>query len=495
MSAVSTSSPIPRTQAVMESVRRAWHSPTLTTWASFGVRALSLAIVLPWALRRFSPPEALVWQLIVTIYSVHLMLDLGLTTTFSRLFAYARGGAVRFDRQEFAAQGANASAAPNWAGAAALWATQLRLFTFLSVGAALAMATLGTWFLWTPIRQLPHPELGWLAWGVTILGSPAVFRTMAYSSWLLGMNAVSELRRTEALFALGGIVTTLLVLASGGRLLGIVLASQTWVWLNLLRSRWLARRVAEGRMCTFGQSTLDPEVWRSLWPLAWRSGVGVLLGGGLVQASGLLASKLAGPGQAAVAASFLVALRLATALIQFSNAPFGSKLPVLATLRAQNRREEFLALTRRGMLLAHWILVLGAVVGAVGMPLLLSLTGSQTPFVTPSVWWLLCASFLFERFGAANLQVYSTSNHIVWHLASGGSALVIILAGCILIPIFGLPGLPAAMLAGNLLFYAPFTSWLMYRDLKVHPLAWERGLFLPPLFAFLLVAALHLALH
>jgi hypothetical protein len=94
----------PETMRLPASLFRVWHSPTLATWFSFIARSSSLFFVLPWALRQLTSSEALVWQLFVTINSIQLLLDIGFTATFARLFAFALGGAGDFSRQRFGAQ-------------------------------------------------------------------------------------------------------------------------------------------------------------------------------------------------------------------------------------------------------------------------------------------------------------------------------------------------------------------------------------------------------
>ena len=79
---------------------RAWHSPTLMTWGSLLVRLAGVVVILPIVLRRFSPPEVAVWQLFASLMTLVLLMDLGLSPTFSRLLAYARGVASLDDMRD-----------------------------------------------------------------------------------------------------------------------------------------------------------------------------------------------------------------------------------------------------------------------------------------------------------------------------------------------------------------------------------------------------------
>lgn len=472
-------------------ILRVWDSPTLATWASFAVRSLSLAIVLPLGLRQLSSHEALVWQVMATIASIQLLLDLGLSSTFTRLFAYAFAGATTFDRQPLGDHG-RMNLEPNWRGCEAIWTIQVRTYKILTLAALFIMLTLGTWSIAAPINSLPKPWVGWLAWGITLITIPAIFQTFSYGSWLLGMNAVSRLRRAEAAFALGGTLTSIAVLASGGKLLGLVAGYNLWIWFGFFRNRHLARRVQGGRLTSFNRGDFDRRIWDSIWPIAWRAGIGSLLGGGLVQGTGIIATSLAGPRNEGLATGFLILLRVVTTVSQFSQAPFFSKLPALAGMRASGNRDALLKTARLGMLYSHWVFVAGSVGGAVFLPWMLKILGKNAPTFDPLIWWTLCLALFIERFGAMNLQLYSTSNHIVWHKANGGAAILIIIAGALLIPNVGLVGLPLAILSGNCLFYAPYASLLVYGDLKLNPLHWEVGLAVPPVCCIIVVMMIDL---
>jgi hypothetical protein len=215
------------------------------------------------------------------------------------------------------------------------------------------------------------------------------------------------LRRAEALFALGSMATSILVLALGGKLLALVVGTSFWAWMGFFRNRWLTISIRSGRLKALRESGSNSEIWCSIWPQAWRSGVGVVLGGGLVQGTGLVAAWIAGPSNEIAATEFLITLKLATTVSttvsQFAQAPFASKLPALATLRSRGNRESFLSLARRGVLLSHWFFVLGAIFIVVGMPLILKIGGKGIPAIRPELWWTFCLALFFERFGAMNL--------------------------------------------------------------------------------------------
>ena len=89
---------------------------------------------------------------------------------------------------------------------------------------------------------------------------------------------------------------------------------------------------------------------------------------GLVQISGVIYAQF---GSASGVASYLLALRLMQTISQFSQAPFYSKLPLLAKLRSEGNLEQQVNVAKRGMLLAYWTYLAGFIgLGVLATPLL-----------------------------------------------------------------------------------------------------------------------------
>ena len=74
-------------------IHKCWDSPTLNTWLSYSTKTLSLFIVLPLLLNRFSPSQVALWYLFSTVISLQGLADMGFKFTFIRIIAYGVGGA------------------------------------------------------------------------------------------------------------------------------------------------------------------------------------------------------------------------------------------------------------------------------------------------------------------------------------------------------------------------------------------------------------------
>lgn len=437
--------------------KKLWNSATFTTWGSLGVRLSAVAVLLPLVLVRFSPAEVAVWQLFATLFTLILLLDFGLSPTFSRLLAYARGGASIHDMAAMTAQrgarnGGQATGMNRHAGMAIV-STLRWLYPRLSLGILVPIGLFGTWALQTPIAQTASPQNGWVAWAIALLTSAFGLWGNAYAAALQGMDRIAVLRRWEVLTGLGQIVSAIIVLSLGGGLLMLVITYQSWVVLNAWRNRMLLKALHPELF--EGIAERNTQVLHIMWPATWRSGIGVLMSQGIIQSSGLVYSQMASPAEVA---SYLLALRIMTTISQFAQAPFYSKLPRLAELQAQDRHAEQLVIAKNGMTTAHWVLTAGAISAAFSIAPLLHWLGSKTAFVTPETWALICIAFFIERFGAMHLQLYTLTNHVVWHIANGVTGLLMIAIAVIAYPLIGTYAFPLAMLLAYAGFYAPYSA-------------------------------------
>jgi len=432
-------------------ILRLWHSPTFTTWGSLGTRLLSVVLVLPLVLVKFSPAEVVIWQLFATLATLLLLLDFGLAPTFSRLLSYANGGACLADLSDMKTVRERGGTEVDKETMRAVYGTLHWLYLRCGLFATGLLCLGGTVALIKPIAALPDPKDAWLAWAIVAVTSLAAVWGQVFGSALQGLNQIAVMRRWEILTAAGQIACSFLVLALDGGLLALIISNQAWLVFNALRLRRLL--YSTHPELKDAPSKPEPAVMRPLWPAAWRSGVGMLMSNGVIQLSGVLYSQVA---PATEVAAYLLALRIMTVVTQFSAAPFYSKLPTLAQMHARGQRGEQLALARRGMAMSLWVYAAGSIAVMWGMPIALRLTGSQVDFVSQPFWCVMSLAFLAERVGAMHIQLYSLTNHIVWHIANGVTGALLICLALVLYGWQGAIGLPAAMLIANLTFYSVY---------------------------------------
>jgi len=430
---------------------RLWHSPTFTTWGSLLTRLLSVVAVLPLVLVKFSAPEVVVWQLFATLASLLLLLDFGLAPTFARLLSYANGGADINELKDMRQKRERRDALVNNETLTQVFSTLRWLYMRCGLATTALLCVGGTWALLQPMSQLSDARHAWMAWLIVVATSLAAVWGNVYGAALQGLNQIATMRRWEIASSLGQILSSFLVLTLHGGLLELVISNQAWLLFNVWRLRRLLFSTHPALREAPAQA--QPEIMAVLWPAAWRSGVGMLMSNGIIQLSGVFYSQLA---PAAEVAAYLLALRIMTVIAQFSSAPFYSKLPVLAELHASGQRELQLKLARRGMGLSLWVYTLGVVTVMWCMPLVLQSIGSRVTFVSELFWCVMSLAFFVERLGAMHLQLYSMTNHVIWHIANGVTGLLLLALAVVFYAWLGSIGLPLAMLVAYATFYCVY---------------------------------------
>jgi len=460
------------------------NSPVLTTWLAQSVRIGGAIVVIPLALRRFAPEDMALWLLFSTISGLQLLADFGFSQTFSRFVAYGNS------RGDAAAVGG--STIYGHEGLAVTAVAMARVYRHLVAASSLLLLVLGTWAVASPVGLSSSPRHSWIAWSLVILGTGFSIYANRYVAYLVGANQIALQNRWDAILGAGQLLSQLAVLYFEGSVLGLVAVSQAWIIASFALNRWLFRRLAPPDTAPVPPADEVRRALRRAWTAAWRSALGIGLGFGVMQVSTVVFANLL---PSAEAASFLLGLRLMQILSQFSQAPFYVKLPLLAGLRSRGHLAELTALAQSSMRNSYLVYAIGfGIIGLTG-GFALEAAGSQTSFPSGMFWAVLGLGVMAERYGGMHIQLYSTTNHIIWHKANGIFALCFV---PMLLLLQGTPGgMPyaIAMASANIVSYAPFSAAHSYRSLDVAPLEFEKKAALVPALSFLLIFTLIVAIH
>ncbi len=457
--------------------RHLWHSPTLMTWVSLGVRSLSLLAILPLLTRSLSSSDLVFSQVSLSLGYLQLLLDMGLSPTFTRLIAHASAG--------------SATDSAKAADVVDLQRDLQFIFRILAMISLVLLATFGTLSVIRPLGDNLHSIPHWMAWTIVVVTSPLMVSVIPFTVFLIGLGEIPVIRRSEAMMACGSLASAWVVLTLGWGVFGFMISNQIWVVLVYFRMRQLARKRSDHWRAKLPPDYEYQSRWDHVWPQAWRSGLGVLLTSGPTQLAGVLYAQL---GTGADVAKCLIALRYLNSVAQFAQAPFYSRIPYLNRLKAEGRDGEVLKSAYAGMRGTYATFVFGVVALAWGLPILLRLWGSGINPVMPGFWWLMSLALFTERFSAMHLHLYSTTNVIVWHIANGGAGLLYMLGMVVSFPWFGAMALPIGILFGNLAFFAWYTSGKSRAAFGFPLIRTELTAFLPALLFLLLNAALHVFL-
>jgi O-antigen/teichoic acid export membrane protein len=455
-----------------------WHSPTLMTWGSFLTRLFGFALVLPLLLTRFSTEEIALWYLFSTIIGLQLLADVGFSSTFIRVIAYAMGGASIHNLKDYSVnRTVKNTGQPNWETMEQVVATMKPIYLRLSIISFGLLAIFGTWSLLRPISVCGNTTMAWVAWGIVLITTTIAVGGNLYSSYLQGVNQIALLRRWEIFTSSGATIVNLSVLILDGNLAALIIANQSWVIINILINRRLCYKVERGQFTKFTVNKADKIVFDSVWPSAWRTGLGAIMSYGLVQISGVIYAQF---GSIPQVASYLLALRLIQVVSQLSQAPFYTRLPLLAQLRSQGDLSEQVRVAKNGMILAYWTFVAGFLLLAVFATPLLDFIHSNADFVNPSLWAILGLAVFIERYGAMHIQLYSTTNKIINHIANGISGIIFLVFSWILFEKIGVYAFPVSMLVSYLGFYSWYSAKHSYNEFDLHFWSFEKTTMFAP---------------
>ncbi|WP_010583541.1 hypothetical protein [Schlesneria paludicola] len=454
---------------ISATIRRFWNSPTLTTWLSYFARALGLLLVTPIILTRFTPAEVTVWYSLLTLIALQMMADFGFSSTFARTLAYAMAGLENLHDIRQSQRTSLGNREPNWSLLRRILSTMSVIYTRLSFGILFFLGIAGTALLWRPISETSNPLDAWAAWGFVLLTICITFWGNYLVAFLQGVDRIAVLRRAEAIWTTAGLVSSAIVAASGGGIFATIAVYQTFAACNVLWNLRVARGLFDGRLKNLPH-ILDHEIFESVWPQAWRSGLGVLMSSGVVQATGLIYAQL---GPAVEVASYLLAIRFITAIVQFTQAPFQSMLPSMAREYARNNFAAVMAIANRGMRRSYFVFTCGVIGVGVTVGPVLHLMQTRTPFVEPSLWAVMAFAFFLERWGAMNMQLYSLSNHIIWHIANGITGSLYIVLCLATVESLGIWAFPLSMIVANLACYTSYSLYMAYRLFHLPPLRQE----------------------
>ncbi len=473
-------------------LKRLFASATLNTWMSLGVRIGGMLFLLPLVLTTFDIAHVLVWQLQASILMMLVWIDFGFSPTFARFIALTRGGAT-LGKLRQSAPGTVLIPHPGDDRPIELPTLVGTLFAVNAVMAVIGLCLvggIGTWAITAPIATLGDPAEGWSAWLLTLCSVPLALLNSANASILIGSDRITTLRRIETVVGLCQVLSNCVAVVTTANLAVVAASNTFWLGVNFLTSRYFANKTlqAEGRQ-------LGAAAWnyaQLAWSTGWRSGLGVLLSTGLIQGSGMVMPQLA---NAETAAAYLLILRLVTLASQISQAPFYSRLPAMTKTLIEGDRDITLRMAQRGMSLSLWTLILCLLSMLLVAPLVLVLLGSSVQIPDRSIAIVMCLAFFFERYGAMHMQIYTLSNHVIWHKANGFTGLLMILACLVGWPFIGVMAMPVALLMAYAGFLCPVMSTKALRFLQVPRWPFEKKTTLLPFLMLLLGIGMLLGLN
>jgi hypothetical protein len=442
----------------------AWNSPTLMTWLSYAARSVSNLGILVFVLNTFPAGDNVLWNLFATIVGMQVLIDFGFRQTFSRLIAYAYGGATEIGLLDYTnVKNSNANQESNIPLITSIVSSMMIVYRSLTIVVFSLLITFGTWSMIKPISNASLVQQAWIAWIIVIVTTCINFYSKLYLNFLEGLNYIALVRRVEVFTSIGSIISSYLILIFSPTVLNLILASQFWLVVAALRDYILCNKIEDGLFKKVNiKQPVDKILLKKIWSPAWRSGISGLMSGGVTSLTSIIYAQF---GSTESVASYMLALRIMSQIREVSMAPFYSKVPLLAILRVKNNTDTLIKTVKSSMQLSHFVFLIGFICTTFLIKPFLVIIRSEIVFVNMEFWCLLGAAIFANRFGTMHLHTYTSTNHIITHIADTISGLIYIFLIWILSQYSPTYAIPLSMLA-SYLFLSCFASFYSYKSLN-----------------------------
>lgn len=397
-----------------------WHSPTFTTWGNYAVQSLRLVLVTPFILTRFDETEIAAWYLFASLNFFGMMVSQRLGLTFSRMFAFAMGGASNLAPIKGKREQEN-EGKPNWAAFERAYGTigSINLgIGWLNVVIAFGMG----WFGLSNLLQGYEAKATiWLAFALLQGTALLTFIFQHYQVALQGMNYIALVNRWGVIFGIASCLAGSLSLYLGGGLITLVVVMQLFSLAGIFRSWFLLKAVEEGRVASFKGLGFDREVFAWAWEPTWKGFIGQFGMMGGAQLTAIFYTGIASKGEVA---SYFFALRMMQTLAQFAQAPFSSVQPHMSRLLSAGEIAKLRVIVIRRGGISLILLAVGICCFGIGFPFALNFIGANMIFIPLDAWFVFGILTLVSRFNTFCCAVSAIGNEMIYYWETAIAALL-----------------------------------------------------------------------
>jgi len=433
-----------------------------------GIRVGANILLLPLLLTRLSTADLAVWWVFCALGNFANLADFGFGQVISRVYSYLWAGAEDFDAEGLRPPPQRRE--PNLPRIRALSETIRSFYLYLSLGASVILAIVGTLVLLKPSAAVADHRLVWIAWAGYLL---TIAYNLGASRWLLACQGLGRVREMQASYLWSGlayVAAAAMLLLAGWGLLALVVA-------NLLRAviiREYCRIVYYAAVPKDADCALRPDkdIIRRLWPNASKFGV-VLIGSFfLANGSVLISSHFLGE---QITASFGLTAQIGVFLTGFASLWLSVKWPQLTMLRTHGRLEEMSILFARRLALTMGTFLLLAAIVVVAGNQLLEWKGTHTQLLsTPALIFYfsyLAIQLFYVQFGTLAF----TENVVPFFKIAIFTGLGMLGLSLIMTRAFGLWGMLVAPLIAECVYSGWFTVRRGFRGQSLKPAEFVRA--------------------
>ncbi|MEZ8675362.1 hypothetical protein AB6D13_18585 [Vibrio cyclitrophicus] len=423
-------------------------------------KTLGLFILTPLIITNYGSEEVVIWYITITMTMIILMFDFGFTPTVIRYLIFSKENinSKRVDCKKIKVEGLILP------GIRLLEYTHLiikKLYFRISILALLSSIVLGGIYFNGFISSREDEFIYWVAW---IIFSICISIRLWANKNIAILQSYQHYALTQRLMMISnliGITFAILSVLVGLELPYVIIVFQvfsSYYVYTIIKKKCELDNIPKTILNNL-QSNGDYKILsKSILLTSFKSGTGILLSTGVFQISILAMAKSYEP---SVSASYMFMVQVIRSIGSFTQVPFYAKIPKFN--ESYHKDVESSVLSKNIMLADTKALILmffGCIVFGLYISSPLDIWKSIVPKQYLDLWLLLSIAFLIERQGAIKVQIYSITNHVVWHYLNGFTGIVFLI---LLYIVFGLDyiySFPISIILSYSLIYYPISVFL-----------------------------------
>lgn len=399
----------------------------LWNYAATILRVASYALLLPFILRAMPAEMVGVWSVFMAINSFAALLDLGFSPSFTRNITYIFSGVKALKVTGFHADDTDKTV--DYGLLKGIIGTMKWFYLRMAAVLFLLLATLGTYYLWTVLKNYKGPQTEiYIAWVVLCAICTYNIYTQYLDCLLQGRGLV---KRSKQIVIIGQsvyiVIAAIFITAEFG-LLAIVSAQA----ISVIIIRFLVSRSFFTQEIQAALQGAIPrpkkELLQAIYPNAVKIGL-TSAGAFVIQRSSIVIGSLFLSLEQI--ASYGISLQLVSIIANLSTTYLATYVPKIVQLRVANDSDAIKQVYLKGCMVMLATYLLGGTVLLLAGEWALHLIGSKTQLMAPVlVFTALVISFLESNHGMAGL-ILLTRNEVPFFkasLAAGALTILLILS-------------------------------------------------------------------
>lgn len=431
-------------------------SVEINSWLVHIVKSIQVLVVFPIIYKYLSSEAAALWMIFTLFVSLQNLFDLGFQNVFVRILSQASTGSWSLLKGKQVVGEVCDQVKDKLL--LRIDSTIRFVYSVLTIFFLLLVVSIGTLYIYQREIQLSVDDFSIYFWYLFVIGLITSFYNRRYTSYLIGVKCLALVKRLESIVNFFSLIIGLGAFLIYPYLLTLIINYTLWQLILGIsfRNSYEKRKVVEKH-----KLYLDKEVFKFVWPMAWKGTISSLSSYGLVSLFSLWFGSYA---NAKEIISFTYSLKILDSTRLFSRVPFYSNIPNLNAKRISKSYDVFFNNALKNVLrsnLIFLVLVLGFYF--VGFDLL-ELLSKSFKKVDDLVWILLCLAYYLQLNGAFHTHIYSMTNRVNSQISDLVSGILILIFLFLFFDKTSLFLFPIALIIGYGGFYLP---WALFYSNKV----------------------------